>query len=145
MRIITIDISERIRPTLKTPTKGSEGDLCVQSDEPKTDINNIIARYAGNLAEMTAWRNSQVFGDATLLGKDLLEIHQLLAEKTADAAEKFASDELLSKRFKTFDEYVQAVKDGWDGSDLIVKPDEKIVEKKEIIDEEKKSEQKAQP
>lgn len=119
MRTIIIDISERIRPTLTTPKKGSEGDLCVQSDEPKTDINNILVRYGGNLAEMTAWRNSQVFGDATLLGKDLLEIHQLLADKTADAAAKFAADELLTNRFKDFDEYVQAVKNGWDGSDLV--------------------------
>lgn len=145
MRKIIISFEERIRPILKTPAKGSEGDLCVQSDEVKTDINNILARYAGNLSEMTAWRNSQVFGDATLLGKDLLEIHQLLADKTADAASKFASDELLTKRFKTFDEYVQAVKDGWDGSDLVSSEiDDKLkvgtpIDNNEVNDEKKEN------
>lgn len=146
MRKIIISFEERKRPILKTPAKGSEGDLCVQSDEPKTDINNILARYAGNLSELTAWRNSQVFGDATLLGKDLLEIHQLLADKTADAAKKFSADELLTKRFETFDDYVQAVKNGWDGSDLVVKSDDDTVDpvvdnvNKDSVNEKEKSE-----
>lgn len=119
MRKIIISFEERIRPILKTPAKGSEGDLCVQSDEVKTDINNILARYAGNLSELTAWRNSQVFGDATLLGKDLLELHTIYNERLSDAVAKFEGDEVLSKRFANFDEYLNAVKNGWNGEDLV--------------------------
>lgn len=54
---------DRPRPTLTTPTKGSPGDCTDETMAGMCDINRIIQRYGGNLAELAAWRGSMSFGD----------------------------------------------------------------------------------
>ncbi len=136
MRKIITDIDKRLKPRLKTPEKGSDGDLTVQSDLPQTDINNILARYAGNLAELKAWQDGQKYGDGTLLNKDLLELHDEYSRRLDEANVKFTENEALKKRFASFDEYYKAVLNGYDGSDLINV--DKSVDKKEVVNDEKK-------
>lgn len=53
---------ERMRPTLKTPPKGSEGDRCIESEVGETDIPTILRKYAGNLQELLAWRGNLSYG-----------------------------------------------------------------------------------
>lgn len=53
----------RPRPVLTTPAKGAEGDCTDETMASMCDINRIIQRYGGNLAELAAWRGSMSFGE----------------------------------------------------------------------------------
>lgn len=53
----------RPRPVLITPAKGAEGDCTDETMASMCDINRIIQRYGGNLAELAAWRGSMSFGE----------------------------------------------------------------------------------
>ena len=53
----------RPRPKLITPAKGTEGDCTDETMVGMCDINRIIQRYGGNLAELAAWRGSMSYGD----------------------------------------------------------------------------------
>lgn len=62
-RIVIVNVSDRPRPRLSTPRKGEVGDLCDESMERLTNIDLILKRYGGNLAEMVAWRGRLEFGE----------------------------------------------------------------------------------
>lgn len=51
------------RPKLITPAKGSVGDCTDETMVGMCDINRIIQRYGGNLAELAAWRGSMSYGE----------------------------------------------------------------------------------
>lgn len=53
----------RPRPMLITPAKGTEGDCTDETMAGMCDINRIIQRYGGNLAELAAWRGSMSYGE----------------------------------------------------------------------------------
>ena len=53
----------RPRPVLITPSKGTEGDCTDETMVGMCDINRIIQRYGGNLAELAAWRGSMSYGE----------------------------------------------------------------------------------
>ena len=53
----------RPRPVLITPAKGTEGDCTDETMVGMCDINRIIQRYGGNLAELAAWRGSMSYGE----------------------------------------------------------------------------------
>ena len=53
----------RPRPVLITPAKGSVGDCTDETMASMCDINRIIQRYGGNLAELAAWRGTMSFGE----------------------------------------------------------------------------------
>lgn len=53
----------RLRPYLVTPAKGTPGDCTDETMAGMCDINRIIQRYGGNLAELAAWRGSMQYGD----------------------------------------------------------------------------------
>ena len=53
---------DRPRPRLTTPLKGSLGDCTDETQSAACDLNSIIKRYGGNLAELAAWRGSMSFG-----------------------------------------------------------------------------------
>ena len=61
MKIITRE--NRSRPRLVTPAKGEEGDCTDETMVGICDINRIIQRYGGNLAELAAWRGSMSYGE----------------------------------------------------------------------------------
>lgn len=75
MRIVVFDVSELPRPALVTPAPCAEGDRCVKSDVVHTDIDNIIRRFAGNLAEIKAWQNGLRYGEQ--LNADLASLHEM--------------------------------------------------------------------
>lgn len=54
---------DRPRPVLITPAKGAEGDCTDETMASMCDINRIIQRYGGNLAELAAWRGSMSYGE----------------------------------------------------------------------------------
>ena len=54
---------DRPRPVLITPPKGAEGDCTDETMARSCDLNLIIQRYGGNLAELAAWRGTMSFGD----------------------------------------------------------------------------------
>lgn len=92
MRKIIIDISLRPRPTLKTPAKGSEGDCTDETMAKFTDLGSIVQRYAGNLAELAAWRGTMSFGDQPVNNLEdaidkLKEAHDYIAESPYDSLE----------------------------------------------------------
>lgn len=53
----------RPRPRLVTPAKGDPGDCTDETMAGMCDINRIIQRYGGNLAELAAWRGSMSYGE----------------------------------------------------------------------------------
>ena len=53
----------RLRPRLITPGKGEPGDCTDETMVGMCDINRIIQRYGGNLAELAAWRGTMQFGE----------------------------------------------------------------------------------
>lgn len=53
----------RPHPMLITPEKGTEGDCTDETMAGMCDINRIIQRYGGNLAELAAWRGSMSYGE----------------------------------------------------------------------------------
>ena len=61
MKIITRE--NRPRPRLVTPAKGEQGDCTDETMAGMCDINRIIQRYGGNLAELAAWRGSMSYGE----------------------------------------------------------------------------------
>ena len=61
MKIVTRE--QRPRPRLITPAKGEQGDCTDETMAGMCDINRIIQRYGGNLAELAAWRGSMRYGD----------------------------------------------------------------------------------
>lgn len=77
MKIVIRDT--RLRPTVSTPPRGSLGDKTIQGDKSKTDLNNILARYAGNLAELKAWQGTLEYGDQSTT-TDLVEAFDTLKE-----------------------------------------------------------------
>ncbi len=54
---------DRPRPLLITPPKGGEGDCTDETMASMCDINRIIQRYGGNLAELAAWRGTMRYGE----------------------------------------------------------------------------------
>ena len=61
MKIVTRE--QRPRPRLITPAKGEQGDCTDETMAGMCDINRIIQRYGGNLAELAAWRGSMSYGE----------------------------------------------------------------------------------
>lgn len=123
MRTIVIDYSERKRPRLVTPSKGSVGDLTNESQRPLTDVDFILRRYAGNLAELNAWKSNLKYGDQTAMPDDLVEAFNTLK----DAHDAF--DKLQDNPFGSFDEAMSAIADGTFMDKISTKPDEKPDEK----------------
>lgn len=78
MRCVVFDLNDRPRPALKTPAPCEEGDRCVKSDVVHTDIDAIIRRFAGNLAEIKAWQSGLKYGEQ--LDADLTDLHEMLRE-----------------------------------------------------------------
>lgn len=122
-RVIIVDISKRPRPRLVTPSKGSDGDLTNESQRPLTDIDFILKRYAGNLAELDAWRGSLRYGDQSAIPDDLVDAFNTLK----NAHDAF--DKLEDNPFKSFDEAMSAIADGSFMDKITKKPVEKTVEK----------------
>ena len=60
MRSIIIDISERPRPSLVTPAKGTEGDMVDETQASACAIDAIIKRYGGNLPSVKGWTDGGV-------------------------------------------------------------------------------------
>ena len=60
MRSIIIDISERPRPSLVTPTKGTEGDMVDETQASACSIDAIIKRYGGTLPAAKGWPDGGV-------------------------------------------------------------------------------------
>lgn len=92
MRKIIVDISLRPRPTLKTPLKGSEGDCTDETMAKYTDLSSIVQRYAGNLAELAAWRGTMSFGEQPVNNLEdaidkLKEAHDYIAESPYESLE----------------------------------------------------------
>lgn len=61
MKICTRE--KRPRPRLITPAKGEQGDCTDETMAGMCDINRIIQRYGGNLAELAAWRGTMQYGE----------------------------------------------------------------------------------
>ena len=108
MRKYILNGDKRVKVIALTPAKGSDGDLTVQSDLIKTNINNILHRYAGNLAELKAWQDGKEYGVQSPMGDDLLDATQVF-----DRLERqYHSNEELSKVFDNFGAFINAVSDG---------------------------------
>ena len=101
MRSIIIDISERPRPILVTPAKGSEGDMVDETQAAACSIDAIIKRYGGNLPPAKGWTDG---GVQLPLNRDELE----------DMAYKACEDIVSNGKspFKTVDEAITALSDG---------------------------------
>lgn len=123
MRVIVVDISERKRPRLVTPAKGSVGDLTNESQRPLTDVDFILKRYAGNLAELNAWKSSLKYGDQSALPDDLVDAFNILK----DAHDAFST--LENNPFVSFDDAMSAIADGTFMDKISKKPEEKPEEK----------------
>lgn len=101
-----VPISERPRPKLVTPAKGSEGDLTNESLAEGTSVDSIIGRYAGNLAELKAWHAGRCqYGDQSAIPADFFEAF----DKLKTAREQFAD---LGLPFDSFDDAYTAWQDG---------------------------------
>lgn len=122
-RIIIVDIDKRQRPKLVTPSKGSEGDLTNESQRPLTDVNFILNRYAGNLAELNAWRSNLKYGDQSSIPEDLVEAFNVLK----NAHDAF--DNIADNPFASFDDAMSAIADGTFIDKISKKTGEKPVEK----------------
>lgn len=142
-RIIILDISKRVKPRLVTPAKGSTGDLTNESQRPLTDIDFILKRYAGNLAELNAWKSKQKYGDQSALPDDLVDAFNVLK----DAHDAF--DNLPDNPFSSFDDAMAAIADGTfidkivprgtSKEELLIEP---IEPKKEGVNDDEKKENK---
>ena len=101
MRNIIIDISERPRPSLVTPAKGSEGDMVDETQAAACSIDAIIKRYGGNLPPAKGWTDG---GVQLPLNRDELE----------DMAYKACEDIVNNGKspFKSVDEAITALSDG---------------------------------
>lgn len=101
MRSIIIDISERPRPSLVTPAKGSEGDMVDETQAAACSIDAIIKRYGGNLPAAKGWPDG---GVQLPLNRDELE----------DMAYTACEDIVNSGQspFKSVDEAITALSDG---------------------------------
>lgn len=108
MRTIIIDIEERPRPKLSTPAKGSQGDMTNESMAVLTDLDFIIKRYGGNLAELQAWRGRLNYGDATVVPTDLVDAFNLMK----DAHDRFDALDKADNPFASFEEAMAALRDG---------------------------------
>lgn len=123
MRVIVVDYSERKRPRLVTPAKGSVGDLTNESQRPLTDVDFILRRYAGNLAELNAWKSNLKYGDQCAMPDDLVDAFNVLKD-AHDAFEK-----LQDNPFGSFEEAMSAIADGTFMDKISKNPVEKPVEK----------------
>ena len=103
---------DRPRPTLQTPAKGSVGDCTDETMASMCDINRIIQRYGGNLAELAAWRGSMSYGeqppdnleDALERLNDAKQICQSLGVETiTDALNKLDSETPVNSETPTKD------------------------------------------
>lgn len=101
MRSIIIDISERPRPSLVTPAKGSAGDMVDETQAAACSIDAIIKRYGGNLPAAKGWPDG---GVQLPLNRDELE----------DMAYKACEDIVNNGQspFKSVDEAITALSDG---------------------------------
>ena len=122
MRTIIVAYSDRPRPVVKTPAKGTLGDCTDETMAASTDLPSILARYGGNLAEIARWRGTMSFGDQPV---DNLED---ALDAIANAHDALA--DLPNNPFATLDEAFSAIKDGT----FIDK-----ITKKEVKNEEKPS------
>ena len=122
MRTIVVAYSDRPRPVLKTPAKGSLGDCTDETMASLTDLPSILARYGGNLAEIARWRGTMAFGDQPVDNlEDALDAISNAHDALAD---------LPNNPFETLDDAFAAIKDG-----TFVD----IITKKEVKDEKKPS------
>lgn len=103
MRIV-ITASARPRPELVTPPKGKEGDLTDETQARLCDLDNILRRYAGNLAELMAWRGRLDYGEQ--LDVDL----QSVFDKLQTAHDSLA--DLPDCPFDSLDDAFAAIRDG---------------------------------
>lgn len=92
MRKIVLDISLRPRPLVTTPPKGGEGDCTDETMVRLTDLGSIVQRYAGNLAELAAWRGTMSYGEQPPNNLEdaidkLKDAHDLLVESPYDSLE----------------------------------------------------------
>lgn len=101
MRSIIIDISERPRPSLVTPAKGSEGDMVDETQAAACSIDAIIKRYGGNLPAAKGWPDG---GVQLPLNRDELE------EMAYKACEDIVNNG--QSPFKSVDEAITALSDG---------------------------------
>ena len=101
MRCIIIDISERPRPSLVTPAKGSEGDMVDETQAAACSIDAIIKRYGGNLPPAKGWTDG---GVQLPLNRDELE------DMAYNACEDIVNNG--KSPFKTVDEAIAALSDG---------------------------------
>lgn len=83
---------DRLRPLLVTPPKGGEGDCTDETMAGMCDINRIIQRYGGNLAELAAWRGSMRFGDQP---PDNLEDALEMLKNAKDICAKVGADDIV--------------------------------------------------
>ena len=101
MRSIIIDISERPRPSLVTPTKGSDGDMVDETQAAACSIDAIIKRYGGNLPAAKGWPEG---GVQLPLNRDELE------DMAYNACEDIVNNG--KSPFNTVDEAITALSDG---------------------------------
>ena len=101
MRSIIIDISERPRPSLVTPAKGSQGDMVDETQAAACSIDAIIKRYGGNLPAAKGWPDG---GVQLPLNRDELE------DMAYNACEDIVNNG--KSPFKTVDEAITALADG---------------------------------
>lgn len=116
MRVIVVDYTERKRPKLVTPAKGSVGDLTNESQRTLTDVDFILKRYAGNLAELSAWKSTLKYGDQTVMPDDLVDAFNILK----DAHDAF--NKLEGNPFASFDDAMSAIADGTFMDKIVKKP-----------------------
>lgn len=104
MRSIIVAYSDRPRPSLKTPAKGTLGDCTDETMAASTDLPSILARYGGNLADIARWRGTMSFGDQPVDNlEDALEV-------ISDAHDALL--DLPNNPFGSLDEAFSAIKDG---------------------------------
>lgn len=101
MRNIIIDVSERPRPSLVTPAKGSEGDMVDETQAAACSIDAIIKRYGGNLPAAKGWPDG---GVQLPLNRDELEV------MAYNACEDIVNNG--KSPFKSVDEAITALSDG---------------------------------
>lgn len=135
MRVIVYDIDSRSRPKLVTPAKGTEGDMTNESMAPLTDLNAIIKRYGGNLADLVAWRGPLTSGDDTIVPADL----QDAIESLKAAHDTF--DELPNNPFASFEDAMTAIKDGTFEQAFVKADKAEVTPEKEITTDEAKENQ----
>lgn len=119
--IIILNPSKAPRCRLKTPKKGTTGDMTNESMASMTDIPSILQRYGGNLAEIAGW-NKGNYGDATIIPQNLQEAFEMMRN---------AHDDFVNLQDNPFGSFEEAYKAFLDGSfeSKIVEASKKKVEK----------------